>query len=202
MSPLIFKPFQPNFILSIVVIMDKKILLPGDYVGPGEVVRPGPAAHMEGDDVYSSTVGILNESESGVEAKKSKKLLGKGDTVLALVLNESDSFAILSAVTPEDTVAEEGKLLGSSVSREYVKSMRDAIRIGDIVFAKVAKRESGSVYFTISYPEYGVVKAFCTSCREPMEKTDRQGMLKCPSCGGVERRKVGKDYRSFGDIKL
>jgi len=91
-------------------------------------VRPGPAAHMEGDDVYSSTVGILNESESGVEAKKSKKLLGKGDTVLALVLNESDSFAILSAVTPEDTVAEEGKLLVSSVSREYVKSMRDAIR--------------------------------------------------------------------------
>ena len=181
--------------------MDKKVLLPGEHVGPGEVVSESSTTYVMGDEVYSSSVGELDKDGTKVVAKKNKSMLGNGMVVVGIVLIEADTYAVIGAIDGKGVVSEDGKLLVSNVSQGYLKSMRDALRIGDIVRAKVLKRESGSLYFTVSYPEYGVLKAFCTSCREPLELGAKE-MLKCPSCGKVERRKVAKDYRSYEGINL
>jgi len=79
-----------------------------------------------------------------------------------------------------------------NVSRQYVESLRDNFRIGDLIKAKIARAGPLGIDLTTAEPGLGVIKAFCTRCRHPLHLFGRT--LKCLGCGHTERRKVSKDY--------
>ncbi|MBD3397594.1 hypothetical protein GF412_00470 [Candidatus Micrarchaeota archaeon] len=184
--------------------MSDKVLVPGEYVGPGEVYEESATTHLEGDDIYASTVGVANESEGKFRAKASKPSLKPGDIVYGSVLLVMDSFAIVVIYPPEKdgktpAAPPEGKIPVRAMSSGFTPSTRDAVRVGDIIRAKVVKIEGEKAELTLADPNLGVIKAFCSQCREPLEKTGKG--LQCKN-GHRERREIANDYRAYGKIDL
>lgn len=185
--------------------MEKKILLPGDHVGPGEVYAESASTYVENDEVYASTMGVLDEEARGLRTKFRKIPFTKGTIVYGIVTSVFENFAIVSIVpekSPEGKLsgADEGKILVKNASRDYTRSMRDAFRAGDIIRAKVTEVDGDTLMLTTAYPEYGVLKAFCSRDKAPLDRAGRD--LVCPVCKGRERRKIANDYRAFGKINL
>ncbi len=184
--------------------MSDKILIPGEYVGPGEVYAEGTTTYADGDEIYSSAVGKADEAESTVKARVSKPELKAGDIVYGTVFILMDSFAILN-IYPEEkdgkipAAPDEGKIPVRAMSEGFTPSTRDAVRIGDIIRAKVVRIEGNKAELTMAAPELGVIKAFCSVCRAPLEKTAKG--LVCPE-GHMERRKTANDYRHYGKIRF
>ncbi|MDD2655873.1 MAG: exosome complex RNA-binding protein Csl4 [Candidatus ainarchaeum sp.] len=183
----------------------KKILLPGDHVGPGEVYAEGASTYTEKDEVYASTLGVLDEQSRGLKTRFRKIQLERGNIVYGIVLSVFENFAILGVMpekSPEGRYAgiPDGKILVKFASKEYTRSMRDAFKVGDLVRAKVTDVDGDTAMLTTAYPEYGVIKAFCSRDKTPLEKRGKD--LVCPLCKGNERRKLANDYRSFGKINL
>ena len=182
--------------------MSNKVLIPGDYVGPGEVYAESATTYADGDEIYSLAVGEADEAESTLRARVSKPELKAGDIVYGRVFLLMDSFAILS-IYPEEkdgklpTSPDEGKIPVRAMSEGFTPSTRDAVRIGDIIRAKVIKIEGNKAELTMAAPELGVIKAFCSVCRAPLEKTPKG--LVCPQ-GQIEKRKTANDYRHYGKI--
>ncbi len=85
-----------------------------------------------------------------------------------------------------------GRFLGaipiSNISEEYVKSIEDYYRRGDIVLAKVLNN-TNPYHLTTVEPPYGVLYAECSRCGALLEPVNPRSM-KCPKCGHVEKRKV------------
>ena len=184
--------------------MSEKIVVPGEYVGPGEVFEEGPATHLVENDVYASAVGEADESSGTFRTPTKRPELTKGGIVYGTVLMVMDSLAIIT-IFPEKGEREspfaptEGKVFIREMAEGYVKSARDAIRVGDIVRAKVKGVEGDKAELTLAGPELGVIKAYCSVCREPLEKTDKG--LVCPN-GHREPRETANDYRKYGKINL
>ncbi len=184
---------------------NRKILLPGDHVGPGEIYSESSSTYAEKDEVYASTVGVLDENERGLRTRFKKLQPTKGSIVYGIVLHVFENIAIVG-ITPEKSDEgkyagpDEGKILVKNASKEFTRSMRDAVRVGDIVRAKVVGFEGDALMLSTAYPEYGVIKAFCSRDRAPLEKVGRD--LVCPVCKYKERRKIANDYRAFGKINL
>ncbi len=184
---------------------NRKILLPGDHVGPGEVYEASSSTYVDKDEVYASTVGVLEEGERGLRTRFKKLQLERGSIVYGIVANVFENFAIVSLVpekSPEGKFAgvDEGKILVKFASKEYTRSMRDAYKIGDIIRAKVSEIDGDTAMLTTAFPEYGVIKAFCSRDKSPLVKEGRD--LVCPTCKARERRKLANDYRAFGKINF
>ncbi|HNT60522.1 MAG TPA: exosome complex RNA-binding protein Csl4 [Candidatus Bilamarchaeaceae archaeon] len=183
----------------------KTILLPGDHVGPGEVYAEGASTYTEKDEVYASTMGVLDEESRGLKTRFRKIQIERGSIVYGVVLSVFENFAILGILSEKSEEGKfagipDGKILVKNASKEYTRSMRDAVKVGDLVRAKVIDVDGDTAMLTTSYPEYGVIKAFCARDKSPL---DRQGKdLVCPLCKGRERRKLANDYRDFGKINL
>ena len=182
-----------------------KILLPGDHVGPGEIYSESSSTYVDKDEVYASTVGVLDENERGLKTRFKKFQPTKGSIVYGIVLHVFESIAIIGIVPEKSDEGkyagpDEGKILVKNASREFTRSMRDAMRVGDIVRAKVTGFEGDSMMLSTAFPEYGVIKAFCSRDRAPLERADRD--LVCPVCKYKERRKIANDYRDFGKINF
>jgi len=184
---------------------EKKILLPGDYVGPGEAYEASASTYVDKDEVYASTMGVLKEGERGLSTRFKKLQLERGAVVYGMVISVFENFAIVilaAEKSPEGKFAgvDEGKILVKNASREYTRSMRDAFKVGDIVRAKVTEIDGDTAMLTTAFPEYGVIKAFCSRDKTPLDKEGRD--LVCPLCRNRERRKLANDYRAFGRINL
>ncbi len=184
--------------------MSDKILIPGEYVGPGEIYAEGATTYADGDEIYSSAVGIADEENATLTAKMNKPELKAGDIVYGSIIILMDSFAIV-AIYPEEkngavpSSPDEGKIPVRAMSDGFTPSTRDAVRIGDIIRAKVVKIEANKAELTMAAPELGVIKGFCSICRAPLEKTSK-GLI-C-SEGHKEKRKIAKDYRKYGKIEF
>jgi exosome complex component CSL4 len=184
--------------------MAEKVLIPGDYVGPGEVYEEGASTYSKGDDIYASVMGEADESAGALKARSSTPALKPGDIVYGSVLMVMESFAIV-IIYPEEKGGKlpasppEGKIPVRAMSTGFTPSTRDAVRVGDIIRAKVVRIEGEKAELTMVDPNLGVIKAFCSQCREPLEKTSKG--LVCPN-GHRERREIANDYRHYGKILL
>jgi len=182
--------------------MSDKVLIPGDHLGPGEVYAEGTTTYADGDEIYASAVGRPDEENGTLKAKISKPELKAGDIVYGVAIIVMDSFAIIS-IFPEEKGGslpagpDEGKIPVRAMSDGFTPSTRDAIRVGDIIRAKVVKIEGNKAELTMAAPELGVIKAFCSMCRLPLDKTQKG--LSCAN-GHREKRKTSNDYRNYGNI--
>ena len=85
-------------------------------------------------------------------------------------------------------------LHASRIKDGFVKNVRDELRIGDIVRAKISEMRQGEMHVSTEGSHFGVVKAFCSKCRHALELVG--STLTCSSCGAKENRKLASDYRN------
>ncbi len=193
------------FLFFEVIYLSEKTVVPGDFLTVEEEYSPGKNTFEDDEgNVYSTKVGTkeFDEKEREVSIKEknpANDLIEFGSIVTGKVTLVKDSVVVLNVLKVE----KDGKelistfsvmqLMISKVSREHIRELRDAFKIGDFVKAKVIKISKFGVDLTTAYPEFGVIKAFCSKCRSPLSLFDRT--LKCSKCGSIERRKLSSEFK-------
>ena len=94
----------------------------------------------------------------------------------------------------EKTVTAQGIIQVSEIKPAYVRSLRDEIRVGDIIKGKVIEITPFNVIITFKQRGLGVIKAFCSKCRHDLSLKGQ--ILECGNCGNKENRTLGFPYGS------
>ena len=182
--------------------MKKKTVLPGEFLSTEEEFEAGKNAFPDNGEILAAAIGeVVEDSKQktvSVQGQKNVSSIRPGDLVLGVVQTVRDNSVTLSIIP--QPIEGGRKILAHTraslpvrmVSRDYVERLKDEFKIGDFVRAKVAKVEVAGIDLRTDEPDLGVIKAFCSRCREPLHLFESQ--LKCLSCGSNEKRKISQDY--------
>ena len=178
-------------------------VLPGDEVAIAEEYMSGEGTYELNGKVYASAVGELDldprEKVAKVVLDNPPVVLSEGETVIGQVTDAKPAMAIVSIIALEGSarsVSSEtlASIHVSKLSSSYVEDAGDVMRPGDIVRATVIQVEP-SVQLSTAGPHFGVIRALCSRCRNPLEK--RGHSLYCERDDLTENRKIADDYRNF-----
>ncbi len=75
-----------------------------------------------------------------------------------------------------------------AIRRGYVNDLRDEVKIGDIIRARIRSVDRTGVEITMLPADCGVIACFCPRCRTRMDL--HEALFICGSCGWKERRKL------------
>ncbi len=178
--------------------MEERVI-PGDFLALEEVYLPGYSTYEKEGKIYSKVLGKkqTNKDLRTVNVLgRYRRLLGVGDLVYAVVTRVRENLAFLSIASTlrQNTVINNkaGILLVKDLSNFYVDDLRNYLKIGDVVKARVKEVSAFSIKLETNRKDLGVVKGFCSRCRGEME---RKGIaLQCKICKNMEKRKVSFDY--------
>jgi exosome complex component CSL4 len=179
-----------------------RFVSPGQEIGTEEEYVGGSGTYVENAKIYASITGELREENRTLTVSQSHPLatMAVGTMVIGQIDNISDPVAL---VVVEGDSTETNRLAKSSaycvlhasyIKRGYVKSVRDELRIGDIIRARISEFKNGEYHIATDDEHLGCIKAFCAGCRHPLEK--KPTGLQCANCGRRENRKLADDYRS------
>jgi len=187
-----------------------KIVLPGTFIGTEEEYLPGKGTYVDEFGIHSSVLGFLHIDKKRhatvipfnepPDLKVGSVVFGKIEEILDAVafvsLEEEESISRsfdVSKKTRKRTFTLNGVIPVSEISKNYVKRIRDVLRVGDIVKGIIIKITPFRIEMSLKGKDFGVIKAFCTRCRTPLKRKGR--MLECPKCKNKERRKLSFQYR-------
>ncbi len=177
--------------------MERKLVVPGEYLASCEEALAGKNTITENDDIYAATFGELEMFGRMVQVKPSGKTfipLKEGMEVHAIIediLEPRAAFVTCMPIVKDDERSApsfSAVLPVSNIRQGYVERMRDEVRVGDILKAKISKIDRTTVEISISDSGYGVVKGFCSRCRNNMVINENR--FKCSNCGNAEARKL------------
>lgn len=176
----------------------KKLVIPGEHISGAEEGLPGSNAYMEKDDIYSAVVGEPECVDGKIDVKRSKSRVetpSVGQEMYCLVARATPTKAFCTCMAASELegtgkrgIVIDAVLPVTAISKGYVKEIGDAVRIGDIIKARLDKIERKFYDIQIVDKDLGVVKAFCSRCRSEMAQ--KGGRFTCKSCGWNETRKV------------
>lgn len=177
----------------------KKIVFPGEHLASCEEFIAGKNTFTDKDDIYSAAIGELESFGRMVQVNSRKTFVPvtEGMEVYCTVRELSGTKAFVSCIpilkdNERSFPGFEAVLPVSSIRQGYVENIRDEIRIGDILKAKVTKIERQDVDVSISEQGYGVIKAFCSRCRNGMIINGNN--INCNKCNRIENRKLPYGY--------
>jgi exosome complex component CSL4 len=182
--------------------MDKEKVLPGQFLCTEEEFTPGKGSFSENGEVYSDTAGTTalepRFKRIDVQARKPLRMLSRGATIFGRIMFVKENSASVALL--QDPMQRGSEILGPTmamlpirnVSSRYVEKLRDEFRVGDLIKAKVTKASNLGVDLATDDPRFGVVKAFCVKCRQPLHLFGQN--LRCLNCGSNETRKISSDY--------
>ncbi len=182
----------------------------GDFVVPGEFLAttqefvPAEGVYEEDDSIYSSQTGVtlrdIDSKKISVHSKTdSPPVLKEGDIVIGRIdrlrgqIASVDIGAVRGNEGREIPFSVDAVIHISKISDDYVEEIEDELRVNDIVRARVTEASKKSADLSIVDDSLGVLVAFCSECRAPLEK--KNSSLKCPNCGNATSRKMANDYR-------
>lgn len=184
-----------------------RFVLPGDALGTEEEYAGGNGTYMEKGTIYADESGHALEAQRTLSVDRRPaltplhaglKVIGRVENIVepvALVVVEAEGEAHRRFLKTNAYCV----LHASFVKRGYVKNVKDELRVGDIIRARVLGPKNGEFHITTEDPDCGVVKAFCCQCRHGLEK--RPTGLQCPNCERRENRKLAEDYRPVHLVK-
>ena len=188
------------------MIEEGSMVAPGDELAMAEELMAGEGTYQDKGIIRSSIIGKFRidkkKLEAIVEPLPSMPLILKGgDVVICEVKQVMDAMVIVEILhvagkNREIAGERDGAIHVSNISDEYVSHPNTKYRIGDVIRAKVI-RVDPLTQLSTKGNEFGVIKAFCTNCRNPLIKEGNS--LKCPVCGKKEERKIADDY-GMGNI--
>ncbi len=178
---------------------------PGKLLGTEEEFASGEGVYSEEGRLHSLCTGDASiDKQKMVSVKPSNavpKMVAPGMVVYGRVEDIFEPIALVKIIPVEQGGVRQTQgdyfsvLHVSNIKRDYVESVRSEVRVGDIIKAIVSEIRRGEVYLDLRSPEFGVVKAYCSRCRNPLYLKDRA--LVCPSCGSRESRKLSKEYSAM-----
>ncbi|MGC9514712.1 exosome complex RNA-binding protein Csl4 [Methanocrinis sp.] len=181
--------------------MQCNFVIPGDIVGAAEEFMPGEGTYVKGEHVRATTAGVKEIDSKERSAKVLPRAnapvkLEKGDIVVGQITDLKESLAILRLAFKRGRESRpihntEALIHISRIKDSYVKEMRQALGLRDIVKAKIID-DTPTIGLSIVDDDLGVVKAYCTRCATPLKLEGKR--LVCPECGQVESRKLSTDY--------
>jgi len=178
-----------------------RVVLPGDEVAVAEEFEAGEGTFEEHGRIYAAQPGHLeldaHHRVARVAAFNPPAHLRVEEVIYGVVEEVRASMCearVLAIHGRDRQVAGEiaASLHVSKISNAYVENIRDAMRLGDTIRARVIQTEP-SLQITTAEANLGVVLALCANCRRPTERagTDR---VRCPRCERSDRRKLTADY--------
>ncbi|MHA1274187.1 MAG: exosome complex RNA-binding protein Csl4 [Promethearchaeota archaeon] len=183
---------------------NEEIVVTGQYLGVIEEFLPDKqCTFIKDGNIYASISGMvkLNEQKRELEIEthqeKDRKTVKIGDIVIGTIIFLRKYSVGLNFYTINRKVHFNSGYLGnihvSNISNRFVRDLKEAFQITDIVRAKVIDHNLNEYYLTTSSKHLGVIHADCMQCGTPLEKIGFN-KLKCPFCGHIEQRKLADDY--------
>lgn len=177
-----------------------KLVLPGDELCVAEEFMPSEGTYEHEGKVMAMIPGMvlydyITKSVRVVPKVRRALVPRAGHVVKAYIVSVSEDLAFARIFEIEGSRPLSGTFTGvihiSQVSETYIKTLDEAIRLGDVIRAKVLT--SWPPYqLTTKYPGMGVILALCSKCGEPL--WCQGSILVCRSCGNRERRKTSPRY--------
>ncbi len=178
-----------------------KVVLPGEELCVEEEFMPGSGAYVdENGFVRAAVLGepIYDMASRRVSVRpltRRSLLPRQGDIVLGVVSGIKEDVAIVKVLGFDIHAPFKNPITGllhiSQISESRIESIYDAVRLGDLIKAKVLNNYIPLLLST-KEPRLGVVLAYCSKCGAVLVK--ESSGLRCPSCGNVEQRKTSIDY--------
>lgn len=177
----------------------KKIAVISEKLGNEEdLVIVGDAYIDDAGNIFprsTSTVEIDDDTIT-IEPLHKQKIL-QGDIVVGSITEIKKNYATLELqrnITMDKTISGKANLSVSEIAFAYIKEIRDALRIGDIVKAKVKGVEKGVVELTLKDRGSGVIIAYCMVCRRKLDKkiifrNKDISTVQCSNCHTKQTRK-------------
>jgi exosome complex component CSL4 len=182
------------------IMMEKKFAVPGDCIGSEMESLPGQGTFVENENIYSTLSGDVKDEARTLAVLQQKPLASfkLGTTIIGVIENIVEPIALVRMKEGGDSHRfgdnpDYAVLHASMIKRGYVKNVRDELKIGDIIRAKIVDVRNGEMRLSTDSENLGVLKAFCGKCRHAMAIAE--GGLQCESCGFKDNRKVASDYR-------
>lgn len=182
------------------IFMDRKFVVPGDFIGTEEEYLSGEGTFSEKERIYATITGESSEAAKKLYVMQERPLrpLGIGTVIIGAVENIVEPIALVSMKigVGEHRFGETDEyavLHASMIRKGYVKNVRDEYKVGDIIRAKIVDQRNGEFRLSTDGDELGAIKAYCAKCRHAMKV--ESGILKCESCDEKDNRKIAKDYR-------
>lgn len=184
--------------------MAEEIVVPGDFLSVEEEFGAGKNTFEDNEgNIFASVVGEKNfnnqNREVSIKTHKTISQVELGSIVTGKIVRIKDPVVTIEVSKIEKDGKEQVSSFGvvqlmiANVSMDRIRFLRDEFRAGDIIKAKVIRINKFGIDVATKYPEFGVIKAFCSQCRHSLELYERT--LKCPKCGSVEKRKLSSDFR-------
>ncbi len=177
---------------------EKRLVFPGDHLFSCEEFEPGQNTFTKDDESYSAAFGKVDTSEGMVNiVRKNESVRSpKEGMVLYCLVRRADPHKARLECMMESEVEEKCRcpqidavLPVANISRSHVNSIRDALRVGDVLKARIFKiKDGGEVELSLVGKDFGVIKAFCTRCRHRMGL--RGDAFVCPHCRWKEKKKI------------
>ncbi|HEV8289562.1 MAG TPA: exosome complex RNA-binding protein Csl4 [Candidatus Norongarragalinales archaeon] len=170
---------------------------PGQTVGYVEEFAPEEGVREIDEKLVAVLAGKKQEDKNrraiSIQSRKIARPIRAGDEVYGIVRDIYEAIALIEIAPPE--YDGERAAVGASymfiriseISNAYIENFRDVLRIGDILKARVLELQKLGSYITMKEPGLGVVKAFCSNCRKPLQ--DQGRFWQCNNCGNRETRK-------------
>ena len=178
-----------------------KFVVPGDKLGVIEEFLPGLGTYVSDGEIYSSITGHIlidpsNKTVSVCPRVHSPIVPHEGSIVTGQVSMVQDKIAVVQIFNIGKEYIPSGIFTGnvhiSMVSRGFVKSMFDVLKIADVILARVTNDKNASYQLTIADRDLGVLYAFCSRCGNLLILKNQY--LQCPICKNVEERKMAPEY--------
>lgn len=185
--------------------MVEKLLYPGDFIANVEEFLPGEGTYQDNGKIFSAEVGVVHKDFErrvvSIESKTNKipMLQRSGLVAIGVIAKANDKVAFVDLLPFEDgkrryiPVPASTVLRVNNIKRGFVKSLKNEFNVGDIVRVKILEADSQNVVVSTDGPNLGVIKAFCSNCRHPLDKEGKD--LVCPQCGLKNHRHLANDYR-------
>jgi len=177
---------------------EKKVVLPGDLVAYPEEFVPGKNTYEQEDSVRAMLSGQLEKDmakrEVAVNPAIEARRLKVGDVVVGQVEAAMTSTAgvRISYLNGVETKAGFPGTIFMRAERSGRGERRTAVKLGDVVRARVVSTMNGMNQLSIDEPHLGVLATLCSVCGTPLVRGERGAS--CPECGSAEDRKFADDF--------
>jgi len=179
---------------------DGKLVYPGEELGTAEEFIAGPGTYVQDHMIFAAQIGRAKfdtaEMQVHVTPLRPTNAVRVGDVVICMVDDLKSSMVTCDVLRVEGAdrhVAGEthAAIHVAKISPDYVRELSDVYRITDILRARVFQAEP-SIQLESVADEFGVIKALCGVCRQPMVRKGRD--LWCEECERSETRKLSSRY--------
>jgi len=182
-----------------------RFVTPGERIGVIEEFIPSHGTYVKDGVIYSSSAGYLlidaiTRKVSIYPATHGLYVPKVGSIVVGYVMSTQSAMAFMRIIrVGKKNISGffSGVLHISDVDVKFTKDISDALKVSDLVRAKVISEINKIFHLSTKGENLGVIFALCSKCGGTLRLKSKRGMrLQCEKCGNVETRKIASDYGS------